>query len=197
MILTRRSLLTVALAAVGLGVAGCQSPPPPAFPEITFAHETPLALDVAEIDYVEAYLAPQTAPNVDHLFPVRPAAVAKRWAKDRLRAVGTSRRARVTLTDASVTETMLKTRKGITGAFYNEQERRYDATLEVKIEIFDDRGFSQAHASTVAKVSRTVPEDITLNDRDKVWFEMTETLAKKFDAEFERTIRTYLGGFLR
>ncbi len=197
MTLTRRSLFAVALAAVGLGVAGCQSPQPPIFPEITFAHETPLALDVAEIDYVDAYLAPQTAPNVDHLFPVQPAAVAKSWAKDRLRAVGSSGRARVTLTDASVIETKLKTRKGITGAFYNQQARRYDATLAVKIEIFDGRGFSRGHASTVAKVSRTVPEDITLNDRDKVWFEMTETLAKKFDAEFELTIRTYLGAFLR
>lgn len=197
MILTRRFLISAAFAALGLGLAGCASPPPPAFPEITFVHEQPILLDVAEIDYVDAYIPPQKAPNVDHLFPVSLSKVAKRWAKDRLRAVGTSRRARVTLVDASVVETKLKTRKGFTGAFYNEQDRRYDGTLSLKIEIFDDRGFSRGHASAVARFSRTVAEDITLNERDKVWFEMAEALAKELDAEFERTIRTYLSAYVR
>ena len=44
--------------------------------------------------------------------------------------------------------------------------------------------------------SRTVPEKITLNDRDKVWFEITEALIRDLDKELDAAIRRFLQPFL-
>ena len=44
--------------------------------------------------------------------------------------------------------------------------------------------------------SRTVREDASLNDREAVWFTMTEALLNDFDKELEKNIRQYLLGYL-
>jgi hypothetical protein len=185
----------VALVAT---LAGCEtSTPQIQYPEITFTHLKPIRLDVVDIDYVPQYASPRTRPNVEHEFPVPPAQVVERWSKDRLEPVGISRRARVVLLDASVKEVLLQKRTGLTGFFYNDQAERYDATVEVRLEIVDDEGNSEAHVQAVAQRSRTVPEDITLSERDQLWFELTEDVMKDLDAELERTIRRYLIRYVR
>ncbi|MFQ5785044.1 MAG: hypothetical protein ACE5H8_09500 [Alphaproteobacteria bacterium] len=192
-------MLLVRSAAVVLvaGLAACQSPPTPAFPEITFRHLQPIRLDVADIEYVETYKSPRAAPNVEHLFPVQLAPTVRRWVTERFDAVGITRRARVTLVNAAVTETSLKTKKGLSGLFYNDQAVRYDGTVEVRVEILDDRGLVTGHVRAAAKRSQTVAEDITLNERDEVWFTFTEELMKALDAELDKTIRTYLAPYVR
>ncbi len=192
------AVLRCAAAVLLAALAACETPPPPVgYPEITFTHLPPIGLDVAEVEFVQDYLPPQAPPNVDHLFPVLPSAVARRWAADRIRAVGVSRRARVILVNAAVTETPLEKTTGLTGVFTTDQAARYDATVEVRIEIVGGRGEALGHARAVARRSRTVPENITLNDRDKVWFDLTEALMRDLDKELELTIRRYLAKFVR
>lgn len=191
----RRAPAVLAFAFAAL-VAACQSPPAPGWPEITFAHRTPIRLDVARVEVVQTYRPPQAAPNVEHLFPITPAAVLRRWAKERLKAAGTSRTARVTIVNAAVIETKLPTHKGLQGLFYSDQAQRYDATLEVRIDILDDGGRALGHVRTVAERSRTVTEGISLNERSRVWFELTEAVVRDFDTEMERTIRRYLADFV-
>ena len=151
----------------------------------------------AEVEYVQAYAPPQTAPNVEHLFPVRLSTVARRWAGERIEATGVTRVARVTLVDAAVVETALVKKKGIEGAFTTDQSERYDGAVEMRIEIVDSRGAVEAQARAVANRSRTVPEDITLNERDQVWFEMTEAMMRDLDKELELTIRRHLARWVR
>ena len=68
-----------ALAAVAVMVAACETNSvQPHYPMITFSHLAPVNLDVAAVEYVDQYVPPQDAPNVDHLFPVPPSTVAKR-----------------------------------------------------------------------------------------------------------------------
>jgi hypothetical protein len=50
--------------------------------------------------------------------------------------------------------------------------------------------------SSRAQRSRTVPEDVTLNDREKVWFEMTEALMNDLNASLERQIYYNMGDFV-
>ena len=35
-----------------------------------------------------------------------------------------------------------------------------------------------------------MPEDISLNERERVWFKMTEDLMKELNAQLEQTIKT-------
>ncbi len=179
-------------------VAACEaSSVQPHYPMITFSHLVPVNLDVAVVEYVDQYVPPQDAPNVEHLFPVRPSTVARRWAQDRLLATGVTRRARVVLVTASVTETPLAKTKGLTGTFTIDQVARYDATAEMRVEIVTDAGVVEGRANAIATRSRTVPEDITLNQRDQIWFEMTEALMRDLDGQLINSMKLYLEIWIR
>ena len=43
----------------------------------------------------------------------------------------------------------------------------------------------------------TLREDVTINQRDRAWFNQTEALIKDFDAEMEKNIRRVLDDWVR
>lgn len=193
-----RAIPLIVATAAAMLAAACQQPPSaPAYQPPSFADRAPIRLDVARIDVVNEYAAPARAPNVDHLFKVTPAAAAAGWARDRLRAVGAAGAARVVIRNASVVEAKLPREGGIRGALTTQQSERYDAVLEVRVEIADDRGTQRAMVSSRAERSRTVPEDVTLEGREKAWHEMTTALMNDLDIALERQIRDNFGSFLR
>ncbi|MBM3486529.1 MAG: hypothetical protein FJX67_07830 [Alphaproteobacteria bacterium] len=194
---SRRSVV-LALLATGLAVSGCAQPPPVfRFDPPSFAARGPIRLDVARIEVVRDYVAPAAKPHVDHLFRVTPAAAAERWADDRLRAAGTAGTARAIVRTASVVEVPLPRTGGLRGAFTTDQTERYDAVLEMRIEVVGGRGARRGLVAARAERSRTVAEDITLQGRERVWHEMTEALMTDLDASLERQIREHLGDMLR
>ncbi len=187
-----------ALCVLVLGLAGCETPVQPrAFPEITFAHLPTIALDVARIDLVRRYRPPLTPPNVEHEAPVPPMQAGARWVTDRLKAVGRSGRATVTIRQASIVERRLPRLGGLKGVFTTEQSERYDAVIEMTIEASDGRGLRVASATARAERSRTVPEDATLARREEIWFELVEALMRDFDRTFEAQIRKHLAAFIK
>lgn len=194
----RTSALALCLAVASL-LGGCASAPPQArFPELTYAHLGAMRLDVARIEIADEYQEPLRPPNVDHLFPTPPERVMRRWATDRLAASGTpGRYARFVIQDASVIEVELPRTRGVRGAFTTDQTQRYDLTLRAAIEIREERGnFQSGFATAGVSRSRSVAEDITVNDREKVWFEMLEQAMNELNAELERQIRTNMTRFL-
>ena len=187
------------IVAAALLLAACgEAPPPTRFPQLTYAHHGAFALDVSQIEIVDAFQSPLRPPNVEHLMPVKPAAVARQWAKDRLKQAGSSgRRAVFTIENAAVTETTLQRQSGLRGAVTIDQSERYDAMLAVRLEIFDIAGRRVGQVEANAERSRSVPEDITLDAREKVWFSITESLANDLNAELDRAIPQFLGQYLR
>lgn len=192
--LSRRSVLLGAALAL---LAGCETQVPRSqFPELAYSQLPPINLNVARVEVVQQYHPPGKKPNVEHLFPVVPALAAERWAHDRLKAVGADGMARVTIVYAGVVEVPLKRMGGIEGAFTKEQSERYDGAIEVKIDILTGDGRQAASVSTRAERRRTVPEDITLLGREKVWFEMTEAMMNDLNASLERQIKDNFGNWL-
>ena len=174
-------------------VTSCAVPAPsPAYPEITFSHLPPIRLNVAEIDIVENYVPPHRAPNVEHNFPVTPLAAMRRWAIDRIEAAGATRRGRVIIEDARVVAVLLPIRKGLQGLFYKEQEVRYDAALEVRVEVRAERGYQDSYATARVTHSQTVPEEMTLSERDQLFFAMTEELMRELNFVLEANIRQHM-----
>ncbi len=193
-----RTHLRGAVVLLFLAVTACETPVEQrAFSEITFGHLSPISLDVAAIDIVVAYQPSLQAPNVEYEFPVPPASAAERWAADRLQAVGASGRAVVTIVDASVIEVALKKSSGLKGLFTTDQSERYDATVRLTIEAVDLNRQLTARAEAEAKRSRSVRESVTLAEREKLWFALTETLLADFDGAMEQQIRTHLADFLK
>ena len=88
--IVKRGIRTLGFAAAICGaLAACATPDPePVYPELSYAHLGAIPLDVRRIEVVRAYQPPARKPNVEHLFAVSPLAVAERWVKDRLRAIG-------------------------------------------------------------------------------------------------------------
>jgi len=189
----RASRLMVALAAL-ITLAACETKPPVArLAEISFAGKRPIQLDVGQLEIVPEYQSPAKRPHVEHLMPVSPEAATVRWAQDRLRPVGRTGSARVVIKDARVVEVALKTDKSFTGMFKEEQAERYDAVLDVAIQILDERHMPVADVLARATRSRTVPEGVSLNERDRILHDVTESLVRDIDSQMDGLIRSYLG----
>lgn len=188
----------LATMAVAFAVVSCAQPlPSDPLPELTFAHLEPIELAVGSIEIVEVYIPPLKAPNVEHTFSISPQDAARRWAEQKLRAVGGDGQARFLIQDAAVVETALETEEGIRGAFTTNQSERYDATIEVTLEIRDDRGFQRAFATARAERSQTVPEDLTVRERQIAFFELTEGLMADLIAELETQVGQHLSTYVR
>lgn len=168
----------------------------PKFAELTFTHLPRLALDASRVEVVQEYKTPGEKPNVEHLFPVPPADAVSRWAKDRLEPAGKFRLARVVVKQASVLEVPLPKTQGIKGWFTTDQSERYDATVEVVVEIRTDTGRA-AYAAARVKRSQSVEDGISPNKRREVWYAMTEKLMADLDKELERSMRQYLSAYIR
>jgi hypothetical protein len=195
-----RSLAHAAIIGLVLvaGLVGCETPATrPVFPDIRFTDQPRLRLDVAKIEVQDEFRPSFQAPNVEHLFPVPPQRAAENWVKDRLEATGTTRRARVRIVDASVKEVELPRTPGLTGTFTKDQAQRYDASIEMAIDILGDRGFVERTVSAKASRSQSVAEGITPNERDTVWYNMTKQLLADENLELEKQMRANFNYFLQ
>lgn len=188
----RRSRVVMALACV-LALAACENKPPvQRLPEISFADKVPFRLDVGQLEIVPEYVSPGKRPNIEHLMPVSPEAATVRWAQDRLKPIGRSGYARVIIRDAKVVEVPLKVDKSFSGMFKDEQSERYDGSLDVAVQILDERHMPVADVVARATRTKTVPEGATMNERDRVLYEISESMIRDVDAQMDGLIRTYL-----
>ena len=67
----------------------------------------------------------------------------------------------------------------------------------MKVDLVSASGRERAAVSARTELSRTVPEDISLHDREKLWFEMTEEMVNKINVLLEREIRKNFKAWLR
>lgn len=190
--MTRFLKFFVLLLLPAFVLAGCETPVQvQSLPELSYAHLAPLKLNVGKIEIISQYRPPLKNPNVDHLFPTPPLKAIRQWATDRLRAVGSSGVAKVVIRNAAAIETALAQQKGLKATFTKQQAFRYDLTLEATVEIHTRQGGGDASAK--ATRFTTLGEDASVNERNKVWLKLTETLMRDFNAEMEKN----LGPFLR
>ena len=187
----------LALLVLALGLGACATPPPPQFPEITFTHLPTIALGVARIEVVDNTSQTSNATYVDGLMPVAPGEALRNWSRDRLRASGVSGVAKFIIQKAEVTETNLERTTGLKGVFTKDQAQRYDAGVKVEIRLEGVPRVTQAFAETEVTHSQTIAEDATLNNREQMWFDLTETVMKEFDPAMSASIRKHLGDLVR
>lgn len=187
-----------ALVALAFALAGCAAaaPPQPKLPQLSFTHLAPFKLDVGRLELVTEYKAPGVEPNIEHLMALSPEAAAQKWAQDRLQPIGRTGSARFIIRDAKAVEVPLHTDKGFTGLFKKEQAERYEMTLDVAFQILDERQFPVAEVVAQGSRSRTAPEGMTLNDRDRIWHEMVESLINDVNGQLDGTIRQYMARWM-
>jgi len=193
-----RIILMTSVVGIVAALSGCANTPnKPTYAEITFSHLDPIRLDVGEIRVESTYKSSLKTPNVEHELPVSIEQAVRRWADDRLQAVGGANAyAVLTITEASVIETQLKKVKGLSGFFTNDQSERYDFKVAAELKIVTINGH-KGLVTAGAQRTKTVPENITLNQREMMYFERTELLLSDFNTQMEKNIRTFLVKFIR
>ena len=194
--LVRAGLAGAAMLVVTAIVAACQPPPSYESEPLSFAALPPLVFDLSGIEVVERGSAP-LASDIDHLFPTPPAVAARLWAEGRLRTSGDLGLLRVTIEEASARITPLATNEDIEGLFTEEQAERLDVRLRVTIEAIDESGQVNGSATADARRSRTLPEGITLDERERLYDEVIRALLHDYNESQEKAVRQYLGLYLR
>lgn len=197
MILTPAVRTALAMLIIVGALGACAKVPPPAPTEISFSHLGAIRFDVSQVEIADEYEPPLKAPNVEHEFPVSPAAAARRWVEDRIRAVGDSGKARAIIREASVVEVPLEVKGGLSGMFTKDQSERYDAKLVMEIELRSETGFTDGFVTATATRSQTVPEGITLNEREHVFYAITEKMMADLNSQLEKQINLHLERFVR
>jgi len=185
----RASLCLLAAAFLLAAAAACTlDDPGNRFADITYEHRPDIGLDVGTIEIEQTYQGTGEPPHVEHRFPRRPGVVAQQWARDRVVARGDRLTFRYIVREASAIETELERTGGVTGFLTTEQSERYETHIVVEMQIIDGRQLLGS-ASAEARRSVTVPEDISLNERERVWYRLTEDTMNDLDKQLEETIR--------
>ena len=163
-------------------------------PELTFSHLPDIRINVANIAVFNEYKMPFKQPNIEHLAPISPGASVERWVSDILIPVGDKLDAQFVIKSGSIIESELKTQKGLKGIFAIEQSKRYTATIDVQLEIFDG---SRRLATINAKAERshTLREDATPNSKTNLLFNLVENLMATFDRELRRQVDLHLQNY--
>lgn len=177
--------LVSAVAAAALA-AGCSGPAGgPSLEPVGFAHRTPLVFDVSRVVFDDRYRPSSSAPNVEHLFRQPPSEVVAAWARDRLRAAGGAGTLRVVLRRAAVVEAPAPA------------GRRYEAGIDMALEVLDASGARRANVDVALTRSRTVPSGATLGEREAAWHGMARAVGTALDGALEAAARRSLGDWLR
>ncbi len=192
-----RRILGVTIGLLIL-LTGCQTAEPvQRLPELRFNHLLPIKIDVGAIEVLSHHEPLFRAPYVEHIMPVSPERAAHQWAHDRLKAVGSSeRRAVFIVRQAHVVEKQLAADMDFTRYFKKQQSERYDAHLDVVLEIRDENGRAIGEATATANRGRTVAEDITPNERDRIWQEMVEALLIDMNNVLESAMQQHLARYV-
>lgn len=180
---------TIPLLLAGLLAACASEDLGNRFPPITFQNLPDINLDVGDIQIEQAYETPARRPNVDHLFPVQPKNAAVQWAQDRLVARGDRLSFRYIVRHASAVETELETTKGVKGLLTTDQAARYEVHIVIEMQVLDGRQL-QGTAKAEARRSTTVEEGISLAERERAWYRLTEETMDDLDRQLEETIRS-------
>lgn len=178
-----------------LALSACAAMGPATAPQevsgLTFDNMQAVPLNVAKIEVFDAFNAPVTEGHVEHLFPVSPAAAARKMAEQKLSAEGSDNLLRVVIEDASVMERKLPVGRDFWSNFNREPSERYDARVSLRFELVNEQApdIVIGHASVIAERTKTVLEGTSPAARDRAWNEMTDALMGDLYNGFDGVVR--------
>jgi hypothetical protein len=194
--MTPKPPLLAALLACLL-LTACDTPPSrQTFPKITFQHLAPINLDVAQIAIETAPPVADPAGNAAD-YPEAPEKLAADWARDRLKAVGARGQATFKVVEVQARRVALPRASGIDAALKTEQSDRFELAITVELAAGNPISGKSGKVTETVTRTQTVPENMTLNQREGVLFNMLDAAMKDLNARLEASIPQYLAPLLR
>jgi hypothetical protein len=177
----RQFAALLAATALTLTLAACaNAPKDTSVPELTFEQVQKVSLNVAKIEVYDEYDAPGVKPNVEHTLKNPIDISVQRLIEKQLSADGTENVLRAIIEDASVVEEKLVLPKGVISAFRWDPEFRYNARVVVRFELVNENApdIVKGSARVTANRSATATENLSLAERDRMFFSITENMMK-------------------
>lgn len=188
------AIATLALGTLALG--GCASNVElPTYADITFKSSSPIPLAIGSVSSEIAYVDPLTTPHVGHEFPVSLPETAARWAQDRIQPVASGGTFSLIVLEASAVEAELETKKGITGLVTDDQAQLYTATVSATLKAEDASGLNAAETTVKVSRSRSVPEGASFNERERIWYQLSEEVMADYNTALEQAVQTHMTRF--
>jgi hypothetical protein len=136
-----------------------EAPPAPVLPQFNLA--------VAEIQVVPAY-APGPGAGAEQSVPFAPKAALETWAKTHVQAKGRQGQAWIVIRDASISARKVPPRTANWRDWFRRQPvERYDAVLELELQIKDDAGRTRAQTVARATHARFLMDDFRDYQRER------------------------------
>ncbi len=178
-----------AASALILASACSNEPPSYDYSAPNYAGQTPFELDVAQIQ-VDNLSTPSTrTKNLSKYFPVNLEQAVQQWSRERLWAVGDTRRLVVKITEASV-EDIPKPEE------QHSDLDEYRVHLAVTVDIYgDEKASPEASVNAQAEVKREIFNDVSENAQKSFFAGMTRDLMAKIDLSLTNAMSQYFGQY--
>lgn len=178
-------------------LAGCSTPPPGnAFPEQSWDHKPDIRLLVGEIRVEKQYIDKAPYPHAELQAPRTPSQDLETWARRRLVAAGSGGRAQLTITDGRIVQSDLPEGKGTFSFFTTQRAHKFDGRLAARLSILNASGLQVGQVEAVATRYVTIGAGVTLNEREKLLFQLVEEMVASLDREMEKQIYLHLDSYL-
>ncbi len=163
------------------------------YSEIHFTEKPQIKLNVSKIDITSKFKPTFREPNVEHLMPLPLESGALNWAKDRLVVTNpdSALSFRFIVWDASVKEDVIKAAK-----MFGRDKSQYTARIDVAIQAIGTDGDIIAETTAVSWRKVTVPADISIAEREAVWYDLEKRVLNDFDAKIIDGINQYMLDYL-
>lgn len=162
---------------------------------IDVARFQPIQVNAADVVVVNAYHPPMTAPNVDHLFTVKPADAARKLVEQQVVAAGVQDTLRVSIENASVTRVALPVKQSLIGIFSRQPAERLEGRMALKFELFDPASpdIIRGRASVTAARDKTLTNDASPAEREAAYHQLTQDLTDDLAVQIDRTVKGTFG----
>jgi hypothetical protein len=177
-------------------LAACQTSAPARLGSPQFSGPS-FMVRAGDIGFTRSSPVPATDVQARYQFPTRLDSGMEKWANDRIKLVGGQNRLELEIVEATITEEVLPTTKGLAGLFKNEQSSRYRGKLKVLLKLYTPDRIS-AHAGVESEVQRsiTVPEGLSVAERQQAFNDLVISMLQQVDTDMSQRIPQHMAEFL-
>lgn len=177
-------------------LVGCVESTTPV-PDVTFAHTSPILLQVRAAEIDSRYHSSSSPPNIEQTVNPTPEQALIKWAQQRLRSDGTENVARFTIINAPLTSEPLPRSGGLSGLFDSSGPERWTVTVEAQLEFLDETGARQDGFSSKVTRTRDLPADVTYEERRRFWYDLLYATMKEFDQQMDAALLQHASRWMR
>lgn len=190
-ILMLRFLSTKIIPVAMLALLGACSNEPPSYDYSApnYASQTPFELDVAAIEVSNEAAVSARTQQLSKFFPVTLEQAVQQWSRERLWAVGNSRRLVVKISEMNV-EKIVKPED------QHSDLDEYRVKLAVFVDIYgDEKASPEATVNAQAEVRKEIFNDVSENAQRSFFAGMTRELMGKIDMNLTTAMSQYFGQY--